>query len=62
MPDFPLMLWVNSLVADRIQLQSNIFATSVENKTAGVSKFNDSPVHIHFISLESSHDGVIQEA
>ena len=44
MLDFPLMLWVKLPVVDRIQPQSNKFATSVENETTGDSKLNDSPV------------------
>ena len=42
MLDFSLMLWVK-LPVDRIQLQSNKFATSAENETTGDSKLNDSP-------------------
>ena len=40
MPDFPLILhvWVKFPVVDRIQLQSNQFVTSMENKATGVSK------------------------
>ena len=43
MIDFPLMLWVKLPVVDRIDPQSNRFATSVENKTTVDSKLNDSP-------------------
>jgi len=43
MLDFPLMLWVKSPVVDRIQPQSDKFATSVENEATGDSKLNDSP-------------------
>ena len=32
MLDFALMLWVKLLLADRIQPQSNMFATGVENE------------------------------
>ena len=43
MVDFPLMLWVKLPVVDRIQPQSNKFATGVElNKATGDSKLNDS--------------------
>ena len=38
---FPLMLWVKLPVVDRIHLQSNKFATSVENKATGDAKLND---------------------
>jgi len=43
MLDFPLMLWVKLPVVDRIQPQSNKFATGVKNKATGDSKLNDSP-------------------
>jgi len=43
MLDFPFMLWVKSPVVDRIQPQSNKFATGVENKATGELKLNDSP-------------------
>ena len=33
--DFPLMLRVKLSVVDRIQPQSNMFATGVENKATG---------------------------
>ena len=37
------MLWVKLSVVDRIQSQSNKFATGVENEATGDSKLNDSP-------------------
>ena len=43
MLDFSLMLRVKLPVVDRIQLQSNKFATGVENKATGDSKLNNSP-------------------
>jgi len=44
MLDFPFkMLWVKLPVVDRIQPQSNKFATGLENETSGDSKLNDSP-------------------
>jgi len=42
MLDFPLMLRVKLSVVDRIQPQSNKFAT--ENEATGDLKLNDSPV------------------
>ena len=48
MLDFRLMLQVKLPVVDRIQPQSNKFATGVENKATGDSKLNDSPVIDHF--------------
>jgi len=42
MLDFSLMLRVKLPVVDRIQLQSNKFATGVENKATGDSKLNNS--------------------
>ena len=46
MLDFPLMLSVKLPVVNRIQPQSNKFATAVENKVTGVSKLNDSSASI----------------
>ena len=43
MLNFPLMLKVKFPVLDRIQPQSNKFATSVENEATGDPKLNDSP-------------------
>ena len=45
MIDFRLMLWMNLPVVDRIQSQTNKFATGnrVENEATGDSKLNDSP-------------------
>jgi len=43
MLDFPLMLWVNLPVVDRIRPQSNKFATGVEKEATGDSKLNDDP-------------------
>ena len=45
MLDFPLMLWVKLPVVNRIQPQSNKFATGVENEATGDAKLNDSPDH-----------------
>jgi len=42
MLDFPLMQQVKLLVVDRIQPQSNKFATGVENETTRDSKLNGS--------------------
>ena len=42
--NFTLMLRVKLPVVDKIQLQSNRFVTSVENKVTGNSKLHDSPV------------------
>ena len=44
--DFPLVLRVKLPVIDRIQPQSNKFATCVENEATGDAKLNDSPVNI----------------
>ena len=46
MLDFPLVLRVKLPVIDRIQPQSNKFATCAENKATGDAKLNDSPVNI----------------
>ena len=43
MLDFPLMLMVKLHVVDRIQPQSNKFATGAENKAIGDLKLNESP-------------------
>ena len=43
MLNFPLMLKVKFPVLDRIQPQSNKFATSVGNEATGDPKLNDSP-------------------
>jgi len=40
MLDFPMMLQVKLPVVDRIQPQSNKFATGVENEATGDSKLN----------------------
>ena len=48
MLDFPLMLSVKLPVVNRIQPQSNKFATAVENKATGDSKRNDSPASISY--------------
>ena len=42
--DFALVLWMKLPVVERINPQSNKFATSVENKGTSDSKLNDSPV------------------
>ena len=44
MRDFPLMAQVKLPVVNRIQLQSDTFAMSVENKDRGDSKLNDTAV------------------
>ena len=49
MIDFPLMLQVEFPVVDRIQPQSNKFATGVENNTTGDPKFNDSPASVDIV-------------
>ena len=46
MIDFTLMLWVKLLVIDRIEPQSNKFATGVENKATGDLKVSNSPEHV----------------
>ena len=46
MLDFPLVLRVKLPVINRIQPQSNKFATCVENEATGDTKNNDSPVNI----------------
>jgi len=43
MLDFPLMIQVKLPVVERIQPQSDKFATGVENKATGDSNLNDSP-------------------
>ena len=53
MLDFPLMLRVKLPVVDRIQPQSNKFATGVKNKATGDSKLNDSPAQKQKISSEN---------
>ena len=50
---FPLMLWVKLPVVERIQPQSNKFATGVENQGTGDSKRNDSPTCILFYRVLS---------
>ena len=45
MLDFPLLLQLKLPDVDRIQPQSNKFATGAENKATGDSKLNDSPAH-----------------
>ena len=50
MLDFALMLWLKLLFVDRIQPQSNTFATGVENEPTADSKRNESVVsveHVH---------------
>ena len=49
MLDFPLMLRVKLPIVDRIQSQSNKFATGVDSKATGDSKVNDNPVNCGFI-------------
>ena len=46
MLDFPLMLWVNLPVVDRIHPQSNKFVMGAENKATDDSELNDSPADI----------------
>ena len=41
--DFPLILQVRLSAVDRIQPQSNMFVTGVENEASGDSKRNGSP-------------------
>jgi len=45
MLDFPLMLRVKLSVVDRIHLQSNKFASGVENKVTGDSQLEESPYY-----------------
>ena len=48
MRDFPLMAQVKLPVVNRIQLQSDTFAMSVENKTTGDKELSDSPVQYKY--------------
>ena len=56
--DFPLIVRVKLPVVNRIQPQSNRFATGVENEATGDSKLNDSPATVsqRFISKPSEHN------
>ena len=56
MLDFSVMLQVNLLLVERIHLQSNVFATDVENKAVGNSELTVVTALVgNFQSCKSMH-------